>query len=1235
MAAARAMLDDIHQSLPTHADDTNTYVLGSIKQQRVIIACLPAEQYGTNSATSVITNMKRSFPAVRASLMVGIGGGVPSKSDIHLGDVVVGVRVMQYDLGKIVGDGKFQRTAIPRAPDMLLGTAVSALRAKHELGPSRIPSILQHRLGTNVFYGRPKAPDRLFLATYDHASPLSANCDKCDYSKLVPRSKRRSNNIVIHYGAIASGNQVMRHGVTRDNVARELDVLCFEMETAGLMDILPCLPIRGICDYSDSHKNKEWQRYAAATAAAYARELIEEIPITETHIKVKYIQDAQSLKFEQIDSRKLTIEAAHAKTCWWLLSHPSYEEWLNPAKLKQHHGFLWISGKPGAGKSTIMKFAYLNLKRKPHYKNAVTASFFFNARGESLEKSISGMYRSLLLQLLEGYPDLQTVLDNSEVVSQTQSGCPSLNILKELFCNAVSALGNRLFTCFVDALDECDEQQVVDMVQCFEDLAEQSTAKGAAFRVCFSSRHYPYIVIQRGIRLTLEDQLGHTEDLTAYVASRLIVTDVSLNEELRSKIIEKADGVFLWVVLAVNMLNKEHRRGGMSLRRRLAELPSDLSELFKNILNRDKENIEALLLCVIWILYAERPLQPNEFYHALWSGLSLKGLVDDQIPDVAAPDSSDNLNKFKRYVISSSKGLAETTEAKQPTVQFIHESVRDFLVKDKGLYELWPEIGYDCASLSHETLKQCCSVYLNHSLVRQSVNRLPSEPNSSTQSGISQRYPFLQYANQHILHHANAAAKVCPQEKFLSAFNVPDWIVVNNLFEKFKIRRYTANTSCFYIFAEKGLSELIRTMAHEDPQVYMPREKYKYPLFAALASGSRDTVAAVLNLPSTICNGVDIIRGIETKKDFIGYECRTPLSWAAGHGCTEIVKLLQTEQTINQMDRLGHTPLTQASINGYEAIARLLIERGADIHASDKNGWTSLHWASMNGHEATVRLLIERGADIHASNGSEGTLLHWASMRGYESIARLLIEGGADIHASDTNGKTSLHWASMNGHEATVRLLIERGADIHASNSSEGTSLHWASMNGHKATVRLLIKRGADIHASDKNGWTSLHWASMNGHEATVRLLIKRGADIHASDTNGWTSLHWASMRGYEAIARLLIERGADIHASDTNGKTSLHWASMNGHKEVVNLLLNSGAMVNTDVGAWTPIQQTRWRRLPPLHWASMNGNKDIVKLLLEERANVNASDNHGWTPFHWASAMGHQLIAKGLIEKG
>jgi hypothetical protein len=335
------------------------------------------------------------------------------------------------------------------------------------------------------------------------------------------------------------------------------------------------------------------------------------------------------------------------------------------------------------------------------------------------------MYRSLLLQLLQEYRDLQTVLDNPDILLQNQEESPPLNILKDLFRDAISALGHRRFTCFVDALDECDEQQVMDMVEFFEDLGEQAKDHNIQFRICFSSRHYPYIFFKHGIRLTLEEQSGHTEDLKIYIKSRLRFNDPLLIEDLLPKLLRKAAGVFMWVVLVVQILNEEDRQGGLALRKRLAEIPGDLSKLFRDILTCDTKNVDSLLLCIRWMLFAERPLQPEEFRHALWSGLSLiKDRVDSQIPT-----GIHNRDSLDKTVISCSKGLAEITRSGSPTVQFIHESVRDFLLRDKGLHELWPGMETDWKSSSHEELKKCCIFYLNQPSVSSSIESLfPSPP---------------------------------------------------------------------------------------------------------------------------------------------------------------------------------------------------------------------------------------------------------------------------------------------------------------------------------------------------------------------------------------------------------------------------------------------------------------------------------------------------------------------------
>jgi nucleoside phosphorylase len=114
--------------------------------------------------------------------------------------------------------------------------------------------------------------DRLFQPDYEHASSKK-DCGGCDYAKIIECQERPDQNPRIHYGTIASGNQVIKDARQRDLISKSC--LCFETEAAGLMNNFPCLVIRGICDYSDSHKNDQWQRYAAATAAAYAKELLQ------------------------------------------------------------------------------------------------------------------------------------------------------------------------------------------------------------------------------------------------------------------------------------------------------------------------------------------------------------------------------------------------------------------------------------------------------------------------------------------------------------------------------------------------------------------------------------------------------------------------------------------------------------------------------------------------------------------------------------------------------------------------------------------------------------------------------------------------------------------------------------------------------------------------------------------------------------------------------------------------
>jgi nucleoside phosphorylase len=289
MAAARGMLDEVHETLPSRPHDNNNYTFGRIGDHNVVIACLPSGVMGKISAAGVVTQLLSTCTGIEFGLMVGIGGGVPSKKhDIRLGDVVVSKPigryggVIQYDFGKTVEEGKFIIMGSLNKPPKTLLTALASLEAKHMTEDHMVakhlsamtkkhPKLTTHSTCPDVCY------DSLYTAEYDHRKEYDT-CAQCDANELVIREPRASEGPVIHYGLVASGDQVMRHGGTRERLRQELDVLCFEMEAAGLMDILPSLVIRGICDYADSHKNKRWQPYAAAAASAYAKELLSVMP---------------------------------------------------------------------------------------------------------------------------------------------------------------------------------------------------------------------------------------------------------------------------------------------------------------------------------------------------------------------------------------------------------------------------------------------------------------------------------------------------------------------------------------------------------------------------------------------------------------------------------------------------------------------------------------------------------------------------------------------------------------------------------------------------------------------------------------------------------------------------------------------------------------------------------------------------------------------------------------------
>ncbi|KAK4082847.1 uncharacterized protein Triagg1_1737 [Trichoderma aggressivum f. europaeum] len=312
--ASRALLDEEHEPLQPADNDDNIYLLGRMGEHNVVITFPGSGTYGTNAAAQMVTNMLRTFPNIRFGLLVGIGGGVPrppdledASKDIRLGDVVVGNPkgnhggVLQYDMGKWNNDQEFTIQSHLNKPPGLLLKATQLLQSDHDFREGRMNQYIQDvasksselkALKEYRFPGR--ASDQLFKATYPHSG--DDDCSSCNAEMVENRLVRDSDEPTVHYGLIASANAVMKSARRRDKLRDAWNVSCFEMEAAGLMDSFPCMVIRGICDYSDDHKNTLWQPYAAVVAAAYAKDLLRIIKPKEMESIPPAVQTVESDK---------------------------------------------------------------------------------------------------------------------------------------------------------------------------------------------------------------------------------------------------------------------------------------------------------------------------------------------------------------------------------------------------------------------------------------------------------------------------------------------------------------------------------------------------------------------------------------------------------------------------------------------------------------------------------------------------------------------------------------------------------------------------------------------------------------------------------------------------------------------------------------------------------------------------------------------------------------------------
>lgn len=716
LKAACAILDQVHETLPSADRDDNVYTLGQVAQHSIVITCLPMGIYGTTQAAIVAQRMELSFPNIQYRLMVGVGGGVPCPGDVRLGDVVIGVPganstgIVPYDHGKTTTGGHLEQTVILNKPPL------NMLKAVPHLGLGRVLSVSQalktafasDPIALAEFACPGEENDKLFEAEYDHpdSNPSCSSC--CDETKILRRPQRESDEPYIHTGTIGSGNQVIKDARTRDSLAKTYGILCFEMEAAGLVDSWPCLVIRGICDYSDSHKQKQWQPYAAITAAACARSLMlllngkshgyhqhhEEVDVSPAYSDARK-KCVQALSFsnpirhrEDLQDRK----GRRAKgTCEWMLKTNIFREWREGSR-KDDSNVLWLHGLPASGKSMMTIFLTEALQSDPDLGHAGLVIYFFCDSSSQNHTSGIAVLSGLIWQLIKDRPISQDVVrrwyeDDKELFT-------SFNRLWKLFIMLLNGRSEGKVYCVIDALDECDGESQSAILRKFENYFDPEYYDRSLSHVYFLITSRPYEEIRTYLGGFADADIGGFAEAKDDVAAFIEYSVGYLTEKKRFSaemqmrvgqiVQEKAEDTFLWVSLAMEEVKDAARADIIGI---LEQLPAGLSSLYGQLLERAAQarpdRKEDILRIVNIVAVSLEPLSLLQLAYACQ--LYVQESEEEQL--LAMKSSIDDCKLL----------VVETNDK----VALLHKSVKDFLTDDRynsgiGLFAAHAFLAYRC-----------------------------------------------------------------------------------------------------------------------------------------------------------------------------------------------------------------------------------------------------------------------------------------------------------------------------------------------------------------------------------------------------------------------------------------------------------------------------------------------------------------------------------------------------------
>ncbi|KAK5069447.1 hypothetical protein LTR24_010706 [Lithohypha guttulata] len=860
----------------------------------------------------------------------------------------------------------------------------------------------------------------------------------------------------------------------------------------------------------------------------------------------------ESLLFDRWEDRIRNVTKPLPRTCDWLFEHDHFKSWTNPRMLDEHHGFLWIKGHPGCGKSTIMKHA-VEWIRKKRKKDWTVISYFFNGRAkDELEKSSLGLYRSLAYQLLIAFPTtMQLFIEHFASKAQNHIRSPwDSSELQNFIVDAVQNIQGPLCI-LVDALDEGQEADIRLMISFLEDLASYVRQSNSTLRIWLSSRHYPHISITHGLSLEVERQSAHDADIALYVEAKLKVYEPEHMSALCKAVNTKSAGIFLWVVLVIEILNQVYDRGEGSnaMTNCLRKLPETLEGVFTDILCRSNVDVRTCISLLRWVLYCSQPLSPSELYSAVQHSNAVS--PGDNCEQLKIGDA----RTMSKYILNHSRGLVEVTASNPPTAQFIHETVREFLLHTRRTGHLEEFLTYMEPGLSHEALKvsclRCISCTTEHAGDAGSTT-LPEKANAGC--------PLVAYSTASLLKHAEAAqANAISQVDFCLRMLVPTdvhwrkYLCCRNRYEKYKLRRYNMHVGLLYVAAEQNRSRLVNVMASFLVDVNKTGGRYGNALQAACHHGHKEIVECLISNGANVnANGGEhkhaVVAAVLSKNYAIAELLINKGAKAEGakaegailkkHLATVCLRSVRGAKVLLQLcarllsnqDELSHP--TFKAIRCDTFLARYILKAGRTIDLSAEQVSVSTEAVTRNGDEPVIRMVLDAGADVRQMSFTCGDrLIIAAAATRYQQIVQTLIDAGVDLDQEDPTYGTALYIACRGGYLRIVQMLLDAGAEVLLDAGAEinqeagfyGTALQAASARYHVEVMTLLLARGGDINLQGGVYGSALNAAIHFGHQNAVKLLLERGADVLLEGSDGRCALDKAAQEKSLEILRLLV----------------------------------------------------------------------------------------------------------------